>query len=80
MFWRDKKLKSEEFEIILKRTIMLEAICDSLQKKIDSTNTALASLRGLVNRKLGGKSDDDSGNEEPMGSSLKDDGFNYLRK
>lgn len=80
MFWRNKSLGSEEFEKVLKRVILLEADIDSLKKKIDSVNTNLSSLRGLVNRKLRGEPLDNSELDDPLGeSSIKDDGFNWLR-
>lgn len=76
MFWHEKRLTSEEYEKTIKRIITLEADVDRLKRLSDNNSSAVSSLRGLVNRKLGGK--DIPLEEEP--APLVDDGFNELRK
>jgi len=76
MFWQKKRLNSDEFEDLTKRIIVLEADLSRVRNILDSTGSNLSSLRGIVNRKLGGKVDPVD-EEQPRGI---DDGFNELRK
>jgi len=63
MFWHKKNLASEEYEIVLKRVIGLEADIGSLRAKIESQSSLVSSLRGLVNRKIGKVAGDDEESE-----------------
>lgn len=76
MFWFKKRLTSEENETLLKRIIILEADIGRLKGILENLGSSVASLRGLVNRKLGGK-DIPIEEESPRGI---DDGFDELRK
>ncbi len=67
MFWHKKNLASGEYEILLKRIIGLEADIGSLRAKIESQSSLVASLRGLVNRKIGKSLGDD---EDPTESNI----------
>lgn len=76
MFWQKKKWSNHD-ELLLKRIIGLEADVERIRAVMDSLNTNMCSLRGLVNRKISGKDpvlDDDTSN---TGIS---DGFDELRK
>ena len=77
MFWHKKRLTSEEYEKTIKRVITLEAEVDRLKRLLDSSSSAVSSLRGLVNRKLSGK---DVNIDEESSVPVIDDGFNDLRK
>ena len=76
MFWRTKKLNSDEYEKLTKRIIVVEADVERVRNLLDNLRSSVSSLRGIVNRKLGGK--DDSMDDVPP--SGIDDGFDDLRK
>lgn len=78
MFWQEKKLKSDEHEELTKRLIVIEADLERVRNLLDNHSSAVASLRGLVNRKMVGKDFSlDVEEQPPLGI---DDGFNDLRK
>lgn len=77
MFWQKKRLTSDEYETTTKRIIVLEADIERLKGILENLRSSVASLRGLVNRKLGGK---DIPIEEDSKLDGIDDGFNELRK
>jgi len=74
MFWQKKNLRTEEYEILIKRIITLEAENDRFRNLIENLRSSVSSLRGIVNRKLGGK----DFVEEPSPSGIND-GFDELR-
>ena len=76
MFWHKKKLTSDEYEKLIKRIITLEADVERVRNILDNLGSSVASLRGIFNRKIGGK-DVTLEEEQPRGI---DDGFNDLRK
>lgn len=77
MFWRGKRLQSDEYEKLIKRIITLEAEQDRTRNILESIRSSVSSVRSLVNRKLDGK---DLSIEEESPQSGIDDGFNDLRK
>ena len=68
---------SEKYEQITKRLITLDADVIRIKTILDNNTSAVASLRGLVNRKLGGKNNILDEEENPRGI---EDGFDELRK
>lgn len=74
MFWHKKKLQSEEFEILLKRVITLEAELQTIRNKVEAVDSNNHSLRGLVNRKLGRVKEEDDMESE---NSLKNDDLTF---
>lgn len=48
-----KKLNSSEFEILLKKIVLVVSDIDLLKSKFAAMDTNMNSLRGLVNRKFG---------------------------
>lgn len=77
MFWQKKQQNSDEYEKTTKRIIVIEADLERVKNLLDNTGSSIASLRGLVNRKIGGKDVAIEEEAEPRGI---DDGFNELRK
>lgn len=77
MFWQTKRLTSDEYERTIKRVITLEADVDRLKRLFENSSSAISSLRGLVNRKLGGKNDRIDDDESVPEIA---DGFDELRK
>lgn len=77
MFWHKKKLTSDEHEQLTKRLITVEADLQRVRNILDNLGSSVHSLRGLVNRKLGGKFN--LAEEEPQPRGI-DDGFDELRK
>ena len=76
MFWHNKRLTSDEYETIIKRVITLEADMDRIKALFDNIRTSVSSLRGIINRKIGG-ADDRTDSPTPSGI---EDGFDELRK
>jgi len=60
-----KKLNSDEYEILSKKFISMVQDLDALRSSLDVLRTNQNSLRGLVNRKMGGSKE---GEEETENS------------
>jgi len=54
IFSRNTKLNSEEYEKLIKRFAELESTLTKIQGELEALKTNQNSLRGLVNRKIGG--------------------------
>jgi hypothetical protein len=55
IFSRNTKINSDEYEKLTKKLVEQGAELEELKKKFDVLTTNYNSLRGLINRKLGGK-------------------------
>lgn len=69
VFWKKKELKSEEFEVFLKKIALIDAKTEEYMLKMRVFETELANLRGLVSRKIGGKKDEKPENSEEFKTS-----------
>lgn len=56
--WGNKKINSEEFEIISKKITIINGAVESLQLLFEQLKTNQNSLRGLINRKMSGEKDE----------------------
>jgi len=71
MFWsKNKQLGSEEYEKVLKRMATVESTVAVLDSRIQTLNTNVNSLRGLVNRALSDEDDDDEDTENVNNSGM----------
>ena len=68
-----KKLGSNEFEILLRKIVLVVSDIDLLKSKFANIDTNMNSLRGLINRKFGNYEEA----EEDLNSP---DGLDELRK
>lgn len=72
MFWKKKLLPSEDYEKLSKAIIELDRKVEHLKLSVETLESNVKSLRGLVNRKL-------SGEREETESLNNDDGFDFFR-
>lgn len=55
IFSKTTKLNSDEYEKLTKKIIELNASLEEIKKKFEVITTNMTSLRGLINRRIGGK-------------------------
>ena len=64
MFWKKKELKSDEYEILVKKISNLSMQVDELHSKLKTLWTEYDNLRGKFNRKLSGLKKEEEQTEE----------------
>ena len=52
MFWNNKKINSEEYELLSKKISTIATATDELKAQIEILKTNMTSLRGVINRKI----------------------------
>lgn len=64
MFWKKNGLKSEDFEIILKKIAEISYKTDENLTKIRLLDTEISNIRGLINKKFSQKKEEKTEEEE----------------
>lgn len=72
MFWKKKLLPSEDYEKLSKAIVEADRKAELLKISVESLESNVKSLRGLVNRKI-------SGEKSETESVNNDDGFDFFR-
>jgi len=64
LFSKNKQIGSEEYEKVSKRIVEINTLLEELRTKIQVLETNMNSLRGLINRKVGGFTKDEAESEK----------------
>lgn len=68
MFWKKKSLPSEDYEKLSKAILETDRKLEQLKVSVEALGSNLKSLRGLVNRKIGGEKEETEEDESSIKS------------